>query len=105
MKTWLKILGWVIGIGDFIFGIYLGNEMGGYDFNWTYALGLWVVGILTITACFYLIGIIERQEEIRDTLVYIATNEKDVEGISKDDLKTIEKRLKQISSKVQLDID
>lgn len=105
MKTWLKVLGWILVIGNFILGIYLGNEMGGHDFNGTYAIGLWVFGILTVTACYYLAGTIERQEEIRDTLVYIATNEKDVEGVSKDDLKTIEKRIKQISSKVHLDID
>lgn len=105
MKAWLKILGWLLAIADLVLGIYVGDSVGRHDFEWIYAIGIWIIGILTLTACFYLAGVIERQEDIRDLLVYIATDNKDNDKFSAETKKTVELRVQEIFSKVTYNTD
>lgn len=100
MKTWLKVLGWLLTIVYFIAGIYVGDNVGRYGFEWGYAIGIWTVGILTLTGCYYLVGIIQRQEDIRDLLVFIASDKKDGKAFSESGMKTVELRVQEIFSKV-----
>lgn len=109
MKGLLKFIGVMSAIILFVVGIYVGNEMGMFDFEFLPAFIIWMVGFFILISCYYLAKILENQEDIRDLLSYIALNtngEDKVNSVKFNDINNanLKERMHNIVSKMQCNV-